>query len=168
LLVSEVYRPLPLVLPQQYTSVLDLIWGIPTLETADPVVFQDMRTLASLLINGETMACTEKLRVLLQSSLGRTRSVSRLISINLENIPGHLRGRSPASASSAGVSRHSRLRKAWLPWRVSRLGTPPPGWRMTARGRGPNSDPYPWHALPHFLPGKLRRSPSTGQNSHPW
>jgi hypothetical protein len=115
--------------------VLDLIWGIPTLETADPVVFQDMRTLASLLINGETMACTEKLRVLLQSSLGRTRSVSRLISINLENIPGHLRGRSPASASSAGVSRHSRLRKAWLPWRVSRLGTPPPGWRMTARSR---------------------------------
>ena len=34
------------------------------------------------------MACTEKLRVLLQSLLDRTKSVSRLISMN---IAGHLR-----------------------------------------------------------------------------
>ena len=116
------------------------------------------------------MACTEKLRVLLQSLLGRTRSVSRLISINLENIPGHLRGRSPASAPSAAVSRHSRLRKilATVASFAIAIGNNASGLEMIARGRGPNSDPYPWHALPHFLSGKLRRSPSTGQNSHPW
>jgi hypothetical protein len=33
------------------------------------------------------------------------------------------------------------------------IGNTASGLEMTARGRGPNSDPYPWHALPHFLPG---------------
>ena len=103
--------------------MLDLIWGIATLEAygrrGGVSGYANTRQPSDQL--EKTMACTEKLRVLLQSLLGRTRSVSRLISINLENIPGHLRGRSPASASSAAVSRHSRLRKAWLPWRVSRL-----------------------------------------------
>ena len=93
--------------------------------------FRICEHLACLLTNWRNNGLHRKLRVLLQSLLGRTGSVSRLISINLGNIVGHLRGRSPASASSAAVSRHSRLRKAWLPWRVSRLGTPPPGWRMT-------------------------------------
>lgn len=130
--------------------MLDLIWGIAILEAygrpGGVSGYANTRQPSDQL--EKQLPATEKLRVLLQSLLGRTRSVSRLISINLENIAGHLRGRSPASSSSAAVSRHSRLRKAWLPWRVSRLGTPPPGWRMTARGRGPNSDPDPWHALP--------------------
>jgi hypothetical protein len=135
-------------------SVLDLIWGIAILEAygrRGGIV--NTRPPPDQL--EETMACTEKLRVLLQSLLGRTGS--RLISINLENIAERLRGaKSGKRIERCGISTF-QIAQSLATVASFAIGNTASGLENDREwSRGPNFDPYAVARTSALSPGKLR------------
>jgi hypothetical protein len=121
--------------------------------TADVVVFQ---ALASLLTNWRKQWPAPENCAFSRSPCWAERDRFATHLYQSRKYRRHLRGRSPASASSAAVSRHSRLRKAWLPWRVSRFRNTASGLENERAWSRSEFRPLPVAPLPHFLPGKLR------------